>query len=126
MIDTLHFDFGEARIFKNFVVAMMKEGITVEPAFNINLDQIAKKYYAGRKFGYITYRENSYSVNPLVYIETSKIDNLVAFAVVATTGIKEDNIKIEKLFLKKPIQAFYDLDKAKAWILKMIEISENT
>lgn len=106
------------------MVVKMKEGVTVEPAHNLNLEKIAKTYYSGKKFGYITYRENSYSVNPLVYIETSKITNLVAFAVVAPDGLRESNIRIEKLFFKKPFQSFQDLDQAKDWIIQKIEEEE--
>src|SRR5690606_26813370 len=76
MITTLYFEFGEVRVFKNFVLVVMKEGTTVKPEHNDHLEEIAIKYYAGRKFGYITFRKNSYAVNPLVYLKTSKIKNL--------------------------------------------------
>lgn len=121
MIDTIHFEFCEANIFRNFVIASMKEGITVKPEHNIDLEMIAEKYYKGKKFGYITDRVNSYAVDPLVYIETSKIPNLVAFAVVAINGLKESNIKVEKLFLSKPFRNFSTLDEAKDWVNKMVK-----
>ena len=121
MIDTLHFEFCVAQIFKNFVVVTMREGITVKPEYILNLEKIAEKYYKDKNFGYITYRANSYAVNPLIYTEASKIPNLVAIAIIAGDGIKESNIKIEKLFFKKPIQSFYDLDQAKDWVLQIIE-----
>ncbi|MDC7999934.1 hypothetical protein POV26_02710 [Aequorivita todarodis] len=121
MIDTLHFEFGEVRVFKNFVVVVMKEGITVQPEHNDDLENIAKKYYKGRKFGYITYRINSYAVNPMVYLKTSEIENLVAFAVVSTNGLKTSNLELEKRFLKKPLKHFSSLDEAKNWVNEMIE-----
>lgn len=121
MTETLHFEFGEIRIFKNFVVVVMKEGITVKPEYNDDLANIAEKYYNGRKFGYITYRRNSYAVNPMIYIQTSKIENLVAFAVVSTSGLKASNLEVEKQFLKKPLKHFNNLDEAKNWVNDMIE-----
>ena len=69
MIDTLYFEFGEIRVFKNFVVAVMKEGITVIPEYNQELLKISEKFFHNRPFGYITYRKNSYAVNPLVYLK---------------------------------------------------------
>ena len=124
MIKTLHFEFGEIRIFENYVIVLMKEGITVKPEHNEDLKMIGNTYYRGKKFGYITYRVNSYSVDPLVYIETSKIENLVAFAVVVIEdGMKISNVDIEKLFYTKPFRVFHDLDRARDWILEMIEIS---
>lgn len=122
MIDILHFEFGEVRVFKKFIVVLMKEGITVKPKHNKDLIMIAEKYFSGKKFGYITYRINSYAVDPLVYIETSKIENLIAFAVVVREdGLKESNVEIEKLFFTKPFRAFHDLDQAKDWVLQIIE-----
>ncbi|MRT15895.1 hypothetical protein F3C99_02880 [Vitellibacter sp. q18] len=119
-METLYFDFGEIRVFTNFVVVVMKEGITVQPEDNKELVKIAEKYFKGRNFGYITYRINSYSVNPMVYLLTSKIENLVAFAVVSTEGLKLSNIEVEKRFLTKPFEHFTNLDDAKNWVNKMI------
>ena len=121
MIKTLHFEFGEIRVFKNFVVVVMKEGITVIPKYNDDLVAISNEYFKGRPFGYITYRKNSYAVDPMVYLKTSKIENLVAFAVVSGVGLKESNIEIEKRFLKKPIKHFSNLDDAKDWVKEMID-----
>lgn len=120
MIDTLRYDFGEIRIFRNFLIVVMKEGITVKPEDNVYLANIAEKYFEKRPFGYITYRINSYAVNPLVYIETSKIENLVAFAVVSSEGLKVSNIEVEKRFLTKPFQHFSNLDDAKNWVNQLI------
>ncbi len=120
MIDVLDFEFGEIRVFSNFVVVVMKEGITVQPEHNKQLVLIAEKYYKGKNFGYITYRINSYAVNPMVYLLTSKIDNLVAFAVVSTDGLKLSNIEIEKRFLTKPFEHFSNLDDAKNWVIEII------
>src|SRR5690606_25664768 len=106
MITTLYFEFGEVRVFKNFVLVVMKEGTTVKPEHNDHLEEIAIKYYAGRKFGYITFRKNSYAVNPLVYLKTSKIKNLAGFAVVSDDGLRVSNLMIEKQFLKKPLKHF--------------------
>ncbi|CAM3407698.1 hypothetical protein [Aequorivita lipolytica] len=116
MIKTLHFDFGEIRVFKNFVVVIMKEGITVKPEDNQHLVNISKEYFSERCFGYITYRINSYAVNPMVYIETSKIENLVAFAVVSAEGLKVSNLQLEKRFITIPFEHFSDLDNAKNWV----------
>lgn len=121
MIPVLHFEFGENQVFEYYVIVLMKEGITVKPKHNKSLEMVAEKYFKGKKFGYISLRVNSYAVDPLVYIETSKIENLVAFAVVAHDGLKESNVELEKLFYTKPFQIFHDLEKAKDWILQVIE-----
>ena len=53
MIKTLHFEFGEIRVFKNFVVVVMSEGITVKPEYNIDLINISKKYFNKRNIFFI-------------------------------------------------------------------------
>ncbi len=124
MIDNLHFEFGEIRVFKNFVVAVMNEGVTVIPEYNQELLKISEKFFHNRPFGYITYRKNSYAVNPLVYLKTSTIENLVAFAVVSTHEISISNLEVEKRFLTKPLKHFTDLDEAKDWVNKMVAEAE--
>ncbi len=121
MIKTLNFEFGEVRIFQNFVVVVMNEGITVKPEYNKDLVDIAYKYFKSKLFGYITYRKNSYAVDPMIYIETSKIENLVAFAVVSSEGLNVSNIEIEKRFFTKPFQHFSNLDDAKNWINELTD-----
>lgn len=121
MTITLDFEFGEIRVFKSFVVVVMKEGITVKPEYNDDLVNISDKYFKDKLFGYITYRKNSYAVNPMVYLETSEIENLVAFAVVSSNGLKSRNLEVEKIFFKKPLKHFNNLDDAKNWINEVIE-----
>lgn len=120
MIKTLQFEFGEVRVFQKFVVVVMKEGITVKPEYNDDLIAISETYFSNRCFGYITYRKNSYSVDPMIYIKTSKIENLVGFAVVSKSGINVANTELEKRFFKKPFQHFENLDDAKDWVNELI------
>ncbi|WP_240607714.1 hypothetical protein [Marixanthomonas spongiae] len=101
----------------------MDEGITVSPEYNDYLLTISTKYYAQRNFGYITKRVNSYSVDPRVYFETSKIENLVAFAVVSSENLRISVTKIEKLFLKKPFRHFNSMKKAIQWVNAIVEKS---
>ncbi|QQX76241.1 MULTISPECIES: hypothetical protein [Aequorivita] len=121
MIKRLFYEFGEINVFKNFVIAIMKEGITVKPEYNSYLEEIANTYFANKPFGYITYRKNSYAVDPMVYLKTSEIKNLVAFAVVAKDGQKISNTEIERIFFKKPFKDFTNLDDAKDWVNELIK-----
>lgn len=123
MINALYFEFGEIRVFNNFVVVVMKEGITVKPEHNDDLVSISKEYFKNKPFGYITYRINSYAVDPMVYLKTSNIKNLVAFAVVCEDGLKTSNMEVEKMFLKKPFKQFSNLDDAKIWVLNLVQKS---
>ncbi len=73
---------------------------------------ISYDYYEGRYFGYITYRKNSYAVDPRIYFETSKIKNLIGFAVVAPRKIAKQTAEVERIFLKKPFRYFDTMNEA--------------
>lgn len=121
MITTHTYTFGTLSIHSNFVIAIMNEGITVKPEYNEILVSIANKYYPNKPFGYITHRINSYSVDPSIYIETSKIKNLVAFAVVSEEPLKLSAVDVEKIFLKKPFKTFQDMTNAQEWVNSQCE-----
>ena len=116
MITSITYDFCKIDVYQEYIIVVMFEGITLTPAHNNVLISIAEKYFKDSSFGYITHRINSYSVDPRIYFETSKIENLVAFAIVSSKKIDKSNAEIEKLFFKKPFKHFVELDDAIKWI----------
>ncbi len=115
----LKYPFGEIFIYANYMIAYMKEGITVTVNLNDILKDIVNTYFPNKPFVYITFRVNSYAVDPDIYIETSKIKNLAGFAVVFGSEFAINNVDIEKMFLNKPFEFFYNLDEAIAWSNKL-------
>lgn len=109
------YDFCDFTIFDNFMIAVMKEGTTVLPEHNEVLIDLANKYFKDRPFAYITNRIHSYAVDPKVFKETSKIEYLVAFAVVSQQELGVSNASFEKSFLKKPQKTFSKLIDAITW-----------
>lgn len=114
------YTFGELSIFDNFIIAVIKEGVILTMEDNVVLIDIAEKYFKNQPFAYITNRINSYSVNPKIYLETSKIENLVAFAVVSQNDLSISNAQFEKQFLKKPYKSFSKLIDAIDWCEELI------
>ena len=112
----LNYEFCEVEVYNNYIVVVMHEGINLTPKKNEVLLNIAIKYFKNTPFGYITHRIHSYSVDPSIYFETSKIENLVAFAVVSSKQINITNSKLEKIFYKNPFQHFIELEDAISWI----------
>lgn len=108
-------------IYNNYVVTVMKEGITVTPNYNDDLIDVTKTYFLNKPFVYITHRVNSYAVDPKIYFETSKIENLKGFAVVSQDYKKKENAQIEKLFFKKPFETFTTLEEAFAWADQLVK-----
>jgi len=114
-IATIELEFGVAEIYPRFLVAFMNEGVLVTPKMNQEFVKLVSQYYPSSSFAYITHRVNSYSVDPSVYIETSKIPNLIAIAVVSNNPLNIGNAKVEKLFSKKPFKTFKKMDAAIKW-----------
>ena len=112
----LKYEFCEVEVYDDYIVVVMYGGITLTPDKNDVLLSIATKYFKKSNFGYITHRIHSYSVDPSIYFETSKINNLVAFAVVSSKPIDITNTQLEKIFYKKPFQHFVELEDAISWI----------
>jgi len=115
MIDELIFDFCTMSIYDDHLIVVMKAGITITPSHNKVLLNIVDTYYRKKKFVYITNRINSYAVNPTVYYETSKIEELVGFAVVSKDFKAKSNAEVEKLFFNKPFEVFKTIEEAIAW-----------
>tara|TARA_R110001632_G_scaffold57494_2_gene140483 strand:- start:175 stop:561 length:387 start_codon:yes stop_codon:yes gene_type:complete len=108
--------FCEVTIFPDYLYVVMNEGITVVPEYNDILINLTNTYYQEKDFVYITHRIHSYSVNPTIYLETARIENLKGFAVVALDSEKEViNTKVEKLFFNKPFALFDSLEDAIHW-----------
>tara|TARA_R100000935_G_scaffold8302_1_gene17299 strand:- start:11458 stop:11841 length:384 start_codon:yes stop_codon:yes gene_type:complete len=121
-IKTLFYEFGEIELYDTYLITTMKQGITVIPEYNHELVKLANSHFAGKYFGYITHRKNSYAVDPSVYYKTSEIENLAAFAVVSKNPIAEQTVAVEKIFLDKPFQLFSELDSAITWVTEVVKM----
>jgi hypothetical protein len=123
-----YYEFKESQvfIFDNFLVNQIKEGITVIPAHNDKLRKVIDKHFANKKMVYISNRYFNYAVDPLTYLETSKIHNLVAMAIVADTVIAKSNAALESMFYKKKFEVFETLSEAMAWVQIQLAESEIT
>ena len=115
MIKKITFIFGELTIYDNYVLAVMKEGVTISPNYNDVLIDISATYFHNKQFIYITHRVHSYSVDPQIYYQTEKIKNLIGFAVVSQNYQAKLNAQIEKMFFKKPFKIFTELEDAVTW-----------
>jgi hypothetical protein len=117
------FDFGVAELHQDHMLMVMNEGVTVDSVINARLTDLASDHFGDRQFGYITHRKNSYSVDPHVYHETSKIENLVGFAIVSDKEIHLTTSQVESMFLNKPMKVFKEVEPAVKWIESLIRAS---
>lgn len=111
----LSLSFGEITVFKDYIYTVMNEGITVQPNFNDILLAVAEIYYSDRDFVYVTHRIHSYSIDPIIYLETSKIKNLKGIIAICPNKSLIESFRIEKLFFEKPFAVYQSLDEALAY-----------
>lgn len=107
---------AEVFIFEDFIINQIKEGVTIEPKHNDILNDLIKKHFSGKNMVYVSNRAKSYSVNPLIYQETSKIPNLIAIAMIPKTDVMRKNAEFEKEFFPKPYEIFERLTDAIDWV----------
>ena len=109
------FDFCILKFYDNYVIRIVNEGVVVSKAISDKISKAAINYYQGKPFVYITHRMHSYSVDPNVYKDVSKIKNLAGFVVVSDSKTSIKSALLEKIFLNKPFQIFSNLDDDILW-----------
>lgn len=115
MITSYQLDFGFVEIYDDYIKVTIKEGITVSPEHNDVLLEMVEKHYKNKAFVYLTHRINSYAVNPTIYLETAKIQNLVGFAVVSNDPRQKNQTRLEKAFFSKELRQFDNIESAIQW-----------
>ncbi|WP_347926234.1 hypothetical protein [Pontimicrobium sp. SW4] len=120
MLKSLKYSFCTIDVYNDYVISRINEGFHLTPDKNKILEDIANDYFIDKPFVYITHRKHSYSVDPSIYLQTSKVKNLIGFAVVAEAPLSKGNAEIEKLFLNKPFEIFSDLDDAIKWAKSLV------
>jgi len=118
-----YYDLGycETFIFDEFLVNQIREGVTVTPEHNLKLKEIIDLHFKNKPVIYISNRIFSYSVDPMTYIGTSKINNLLATAIVTNTEINKKNASYEANFYEKPFKVFSTLSGAIKWVNEIID-----
>ncbi len=114
-------DETEIFIFDEFIINQIKEGVEITAEHKELLNDLIKEHFSGRNMVYVSNRAKSYSVNPLIYPETSKIPNLIAIAMIPKTDLMRQNALYEKEFFPKPYEIFERLTDAIDWVGTVID-----
>lgn len=115
-----HLEFGTIKVYDDYMVSNFDEGTTITLERAYQLIGISEIHFRGRNFGYISYRSNSYAVDPTIYTYLRGMNNLKAFAIVSRKEIDMHNFGIEKLFYKKSMEFFIEYNNALLWIKKCL------
>lgn len=114
----LKLDFGSVTFLDNIQIAEMNEGILFDVPHNKELLELASERFGKQPYGYISNRVNSYSVNPMIHLDSASISNLMAIAVVSKNPVVKQNSIIEKQFFRNSssFEVFETLEEAINWI----------
>ncbi len=117
MITEINLDFGNFRIFQNYVIGTMHEGVVVDQLCKADIWKLFNTHFKDRPFGYISNRTNSYSVDPTVYMDNSeRFAMMKAMAVVTNRKMQKLNVELERQFFKAELEVFDNLEEGKRWI----------
>lgn len=117
------YDFGTLEIGDHFIVGEMKEGADIHLDVVSRIIDIANEAFNGERWGYISNRINSYSLNPIVHMEAPEFEkNMVVFAVVTNKDTHRINAELEKSFSDEQykFECFLNLETAIAWVTQVL------
>lgn len=114
---------GKIQVYDDYMVSIFDEGstLTLERAYQII--GISEIHFREKPFGFISLRENSYAIDPIIYTYLRELKNLKAFAIASVKKIDMHNFNIEKMFYKKPMKFFIEYNNALAWVKYKVKTS---
>lgn len=118
---TVELEFCKIRFFEDYVICNVNEGITLCTEKSNEITVFILNHFQNKPFVYITERIHSYSVDPSIYIRSSKVETLKGFAVVAFNHFAATSADYEKYFLKKPFEIFNDTSAAVRWAKNILK-----
>ena len=120
-------DVGRFTFYKNIIVGEFSEGVHVTFENAAIPIQIATQLYgAENPIIYISHRKNSYSMDPVGYKDVVELfPNFRAFGIVAQNKRRRMIANLERLFIKKPIRVFDNLESALSWATEFLQENQH-
>ncbi len=113
-------DYCELFILENLIVKQIKEGEIISFKHIDELEKIINKHFKNNTLVYLSNRTFSYSVDPLVYKEASKIENLLGIGIIVSSDNNINNAKFEGKFYEKNFEVFRHFDNAVTWAKRVL------
>lgn len=113
--------YAELFVFPKYMIAQMKSGTILVPEDTDELNAIAQNHFAGKNFVYIANRAFDYNVSPVIYLEASKISNLIGMSIVADKEIGKRTAQFESKFYAKEFLVAATIDQAINWAVDLVE-----
>lgn len=123
LITTLETEIGRFEYYQNYIVGKINEGVHVTYEAAAEPLQVGAQIFGyGKDFIYISDRTNSYSIEPTGYYDASKMfPNFKGLAIVAKNKRRRMLANLERLFMKRPIKVFENLEDAFTWANELLQ-----
>lgn len=118
--DSIVFDFCKLYLNNNYLINIVNEGQFIQLDMLTEFNKTIKDYYKDNPFTYISHRVHSYSLDPKLYSLIPQFYNIQGFAIVSTNFRTIENTNVEKLFFKKQLRVFSNLNEAITWANNLV------
>jgi len=115
MITTYNLEFCDIEVYVDHAIVVIHEGVTTTPNNLKIFQKLIDIHYKNKPFVYISHRLHSFSIDPSIHVESSKIPNLIGFAIVSDDPLQKKQIEIEKMFFSKEFRQFDSISDALEW-----------
>lgn len=116
-IKTLDLNFGKFELYTDVIIGRIKEGVHFDLKINNLLaEAIISCYGSNYKLGYISIRENSYSIDPMVHLHNTRHEELCCVSIVETNEHVMSSVALESKFFKPgKLKSFKNQEEALLW-----------
>jgi len=123
--DIYTFKDGKLYFYDDLIVGEINQGVHVSRETLLSFFDFFHENYKV-PFGYISYRKNSYSIDPQVYKMLPENNLLKGIAVVSDLKFSTLNVQVEKNFFNGRFELFPTLEAAVNWLDTIIPLKNNT
>lgn len=110
-----NFKKGNLYLYNDLIIGEVHQGVHVSSETLISFFEFFLENYS-EPFGYISYRKNSYSIDPNIYSMLPENNLLKGIAIVSDQKFSSLNAKVEKGLYKGRFELFQTLDAAVNWL----------
>ncbi|PTX62724.1 hypothetical protein C8N46_102121 [Kordia periserrulae] len=110
-----NFDEGNLYFYNDLIIGEVLEGVHISCETLQSYFEFFKENYS-EPFGYISYRKNSYSIDPQIYAVLPEGGLLKGIAIVSDQKFSSLNARVEKALYKGRFELFTTLNAAVNWL----------
>ncbi|RZS90528.1 hypothetical protein [Aquimarina brevivitae] len=114
-------DYCEIFVLENVLVKQIEEGEIISADHVDELIRIIDKHFKDKPVVYLSNRTFSYSVDPLVYKEASKIKQLIGIGIIVSEEQNVNTAHFEGKFYDRDFNVFRNFDDAMIWSNSLLQ-----